>query len=297
MFSYNASLIKARLKDSEKTLIEKLSFTLNRGEKLAIVGETGSGKTITALSIMGLLPKNIIADYKMSLKTIDGRTLLNKEIYKALGKDIVYIPQNGLEVLSSLRSVRKHLYDSLKLNGCKKNKLEITSYSLLSKVGFSEVEKVIDLYPFELSGGMAQKVTIALALASKASVIIADEPTNGLDSENRGTFIKLLESLDAAKIIITHDISLCEMMDKIIVLKDGVVMESGDAKEVLDSPKCEYTKALGNALCQNGMKETPVIRNENKCCPFYSRCEKGCTECISVSLQGGINHSWRCING
>lgn len=297
MFSYNASLIKARLKDSEKTLIEKLSFTLDRGEKLAIVGETGSGKTITALSIMGLLPKNIIADYKMSLETFDGKVLVNKEIFKALGKDIVYIPQNGLEVLSSLRSVRKHLYDSLKLNGCKKNKLEITSYSLLSKVGFSEVEKVIDLYPFELSGGMAQKVTIAIALASKASVIIADEPTNGLDRENRETFIKLLESLDGAKIIITHDISLCEMMDKIILLKDGIVMESGDAKEVLEAPKCEYTKALINALCKNGMKETPVIRNEKKCCPFYSRCEKGCSECINVSLQGGINHSWRCING
>ena len=212
MFSYNASLIKARLKDSEKTLIEKLSFTLDRGEKLAIVGETGSGKTITALSIMGLLPKNIIADYKMSLETFDGKVLVNKEIFKALGKDIVYIPQNGLEALSNFRSVRKHLYDSLILNGCKNNKLEAEAYSLLSQVGFSEVEKVIDLYPFELSGGMAQKVTIALALASNPSVIIADEPTNGLDRENRGTFIKLLESLDAAKIIITHDISLCEMM-------------------------------------------------------------------------------------
>lgn len=297
MFSYNASFIKARLKDSEKTLIEKLSFTLNRGEKLALVGETGSGKTITALSIMGLLAKNIIADYEMSLNTVDGRVLLKKEIFKALGKDIVYIPQNGLEVLSSLRSVRKHLYDSLKLNGYKKNELEEVSYSLLARVGFSEAEKVIDLYPFELSGGMAQKVTIALALASKASVIIADEPTNGLDIENRETFIKLLESFDAAKIIITHDISLCEMMDKIIVLKDGIVMESGEAKEVLDSPKCEYTKALNNALCQNGMKETPVIRNENKCCPFYSRCEKASFECINVSLQVKANHSWRCING
>lgn len=294
IFCYKASSIKAKLEKSEKILTKDISFSLSQGEKLAIVGETGSGKTITALSIMGLLDSNIYCDISMVLRKEDNSVVENEKLFPLLGSLIVYIPQNGLESLSSLLSVRKHLYDSLKRNRCKKENLESKALELLKRAGFNNPNSVIDLYPFELSGGMAQRVTIALALAGKPRLIIADEPTNGLDSENREIFLSLLDSIPAAKIIITHDITIAKRMDKIIVLKDGIIMEAGACKSVLTEPRCEYTKALINSLCENGMVETPVLRKGKSSCPFYSRCTKINNYCGSVELITEQDHSWRC---
>lgn len=297
MFRYNASYIKAKLKKSEKILTKDISFILNEGESLAIVGETGSGKTITALSIMGLIPENITYDVSMSLYLKDKGELVNEELFPLVGSSIVYIPQNGLESLSALRSVRKHLYDSLKRNGYKGSMLEERALELLKRVGFENPKAIIDLYPFELSGGMAQRITIALALAGDISLVIADEPTNGLDDKNREVFLSLLNSIEASKIVITHDISLASLMDKVIVLKDGIMMEAGESSSVLASPRCEYTKALINSLCINGLVETPKIRKENECCPFFDRCKRVSESCNSVKLVTKDNHSWRCSNG
>ena len=298
IFCYKASYIKAKLEKSEKIITKDISFSLGEGEKLAIVGETGSGKTITALSIMGLLDSNIYSDISMSLRQEDNTIVENEKLVNLLGSSIVYIPQNGLEALSNLLSVRKQLYDSLKRNKCKKRELESRALELLKRAGFEEANSIIDLYPFELSGGMAQRVTIALALAGKPRLIIADEPTNGLDGENIEIFLALLDSIPAAKIIITHDISLAKKMDKIMVLKDGIMMESGDSESVLTNPRCEYTRALINSLCINGMVETPIIRRSSRSsCPFYSRCTKINNLCDSVELITEQNHSWRCSSG
>lgn len=294
IFCYKASYIKAKLEKSEKIITKDISFSLGEGEKLAIVGETGSGKTITALSIMGLLDSNIYSDISMSLRKEDNSVVENEKLFSLLGSSIVYIPQNGLEYLSNLLSVRKHLYDSLKRNKCKKKDLEFRALELLKRAGFNNPNSVIDLYPFELSGGMAQRVTIALSLAGNPKLIIADEPTNGLDSENRESFLSLLDSISAAKIIITHDITLAKKMDKIMVLKDGIMMEAGDCKSVLTKPRCEYTKALINSLCENGMVETPILRKNKSSCPFYNRCTKINSFCDSVELITEQNHSWRC---
>lgn len=144
---------------------------------------------------------------------------------------------------------------------------------LLRLSGFEQPEDIVDLYPFQLSGGMAQRVTIALAMTGRESLLIADEPTNGLDRDSRKRFMDVLDSCfpKAGKIVITHDMALADITDRVIVLQNGVVMEQGPSREVLESPRCMYTKALIAALVRNGMKETPRLRAEDPCCPFHSR--------------------------
>jgi len=155
---------------------------------------------------------------------------------------------------------------------------------------------VLDKYPFELSGGMCQRVTIALALCSNAKLIIADEPSNGLDDDFTEDLPELLKKLfvDAALLIITHDISLASKCDDIVIMCGGRVMERGPAKDVLADPKSPYTKALIDALPKNGMKHTRLLREGKSLCPFYSRCEKASQKCMdSFSWIGGYR-GWRC---
>ncbi len=276
-----------------------MDITIHRGEKLALIGETGSGKTMTALSIMGLLPANVHCNgLEISLECKGGRIHMGEDVFGTAGSAIVYIPQNGLESLNPSRTVRSHLYDMLRKNGFK-GRVEMSqkSIEILKSSGFEKPEDVIDLYPFQLSGGMAQRVTIALAMTGRESLIIADEPTNGLDEDGRGNFIELLDRRfpDAGKLIITHDMALADITDKVIVLQNGIVMEQGTSEEVLNNPRCQYTKALIAALVRNGMAETPRLREKNTCCPFFSRCPKACDDCLSVKTRSEGEHSWRCI--
>lgn len=136
------------------------------------------------------------------------------------------------------------------------------------QVGFAQPEAILKQYPFQLSGGMAQRVTIALALCSEAKLLIADEPTNGLDQDSKRQTLSLLNELfpDAAKLIITHDISVAAECDRLLVLCGGRMLETGISSEVLAAPHHPYTKALLDALVENGMRETPALRAETGCC-------------------------------
>ena len=232
-----------------------VSFSLSFGKSLALIGETGSGKTMTALSVMGLLPAGV----RQSGETIlyFGRPLPEKEEMRALlGTEIVYIPQSGAESLDPSRTVKKQMYDSLKKLGTPRADLLKTVLEKLSAAGFEHPEEIVGKYPFELSGGMCQRVCVALAACSRAKLIIADEPANGLDDDFAEDFLGLMRSIfpDAAILMITHDISMASKCDDIVVLKGGTVMESGRAQEVLADPKSAYTRALIAALPANGMQ-------------------------------------------
>lgn len=170
---YSCGVIRAQLDRTQKVLVQDVVLRLGPGETLALVGETGSGKTILAQSLMGVLPPNV---HRHGGKIfICGKELVReKQLRAMLGKEIVYIPQNGYEFLNPSRTVRKHLYDSLARIGVPAGKRAAVALEKLEQAGFSEPKSVIDRYPFELSGGMAQRVTIALALCSRAKLLIAD---------------------------------------------------------------------------------------------------------------------------
>ena len=296
ILDYSCGVIGAQLDRTQKILVQDVALRLNSGETLALVGETGSGKTILAQSLMGVLPQNVRRrDGKLS---ICGKEISNdKQLRSMLGKEIVYIPQNGYEFLNPSRTVRKHLYDSLARIGVPAGQRDAAALEKLEQAGFSEPKSIIDRYPFELSGGMAQRVTIALALCSHAKLLIADEPTNGLDEAAKARFTHLLGTLfpEAGKLIITHDISVAAMCERILVLCRGRTMESGKATDVLTSPYHPYTKALLAALVENGMRQTPVLRKEPGLCPFYRRCTQATVQCREVlPRQEAAGREWWC---
>ena len=296
VLEYSVSQIKARLDKSVKPLVQDVSFCLKEKDSLALIGETGSGKTIIACSIMKTLPSNIFENGLM-MKFCGTDLSYTKNINKLLGDKIVYIPQSGLECLSPSKKIKYQLYDSLKRIGIPKQELKATAEEKLRIAGFLEPQIILEKYPFELSGGMAQKVVIALAACSRAQLIIADEPTNGLDKESKEEFLQTINNVfpKAAKIIITHDIEVAKATEKIIVLCKGFIMESGNTAEVLEDPRHPYTQALIAALAENGLKESPKLREQVGECPFFSRCTNAAgNNCIVLTDHNDGDRYWRC---
>ena len=297
----NTGLILARLSRGEKPLVRDVSLSVGAGESLALIGETGSGKTMTALSLMGLLPGNVRQTGERA--EFLGRPLPEgSALRRLLGTKIVYIPQNGAECLNPSRTVARQLGDGLKKNRVPAGRRHARAMELLRAVGFGDPEGIGRMYPFELSGGMAQRVTIARAACADARLVLADEPTNGLDRAATEGFFALLDRLfpDAGRLVITHDISVARLCDRVAVLSGGRMCETGPAGEVLADPKHPYTGALLGALVENGMQETPVLRESAGACPFYARCPRAAGICEDGS--GGPPHQrqgdreWWCFD-
>ena len=298
-FSYACGTISAKLSRGERVLLHNVSFSLSSGERLAVIGETGSGKTMLALSILGLLPANV--RMRDGCVQLDGAALpAGKQLQSLRGDRIVYIPQNGAEFLLPTRAVRKQLYDGLKKLGLPRRDFPALAAEKLRLVGFDAPEMVLDKYPFQLSGGMAQRVTIALAACSRARLLIADEPTNGLDEAGRAQFFSLLDSIfpDTVKLIITHDISVAARCDRVLVLCGGRMLETGASADVLSAPRHPYTKALLAAQVANGMRPSPVLREGTSGCPFYARCPKADAGCLNGAMQKHTDEKteWWCCH-
>ena len=297
-FSYACGTIFAKLSHGERVLLQNVFFSLSSGERLAIIGETGSGKTMLALSILGLLPSNV--RMQGGYIQMDGAVLpAGRQLQALRGDRLVYIPQNGAEFLLPTRTVRKQLYDSLKKLGLPRKDLPASAAEKLCLAGFDAPEMVLDKYPFQLSGGIAQRVTIALAACSRARLLIADEPTNGLDEAGRAQFFALLDTIfpDAAKLIITHDISVAARCDRVLVLCGGRMLEAGASDAVLRAPHHPYTKALLAAQVANGMQPSPVLREGVSGCPFYVRCPEADATCLNGAMQkhtDGKTEWWCC---
>ena len=296
ILQYDSGVIAAKLDRTEKELVHKVSFHISCGESLTLIGETGSGKTLIAQSIMGVLPGNV--------KLVSGEISFcgndlprGKKLRSMLGREIVYIPQNGHEFLDPSKSVRRQMFDNIEKLDVRSPQRYAFACEKLAQVGFTQPEVILEQYPFQLSGGMAQRVTIALALCSKAKLLIADEPTNGLDQDSKQQTMSLLNELfpDAAKLIITHDISVAAACDRILVLCGGRMLETGISSEVLSDPYHPYTKALLGALVENGMQETPVLREEPSFCPFYRRCPSAMELCrTEMPLRKANGREWWC---
>lgn len=296
ILDYESGTIAARLEKSEKTLVQGVRIRLRAGECLALIGETGSGKTMTALSIMRLLPENV----RMrggSLRFLGAELNKDRELRELLGVEIVYIPQNGLEFLNPSKKIKYHLYDSLKKLGVPRGDRPARAAEALAAVGFEDPSALLDKYPFQLSGGMAQRVTIALSACSRARLVLADEATNGLDRAATADFIALLGRLfpDAAKLIITHDIQVAALCGRTQVLCGGRAMECGPSSRVLSAPRHPYTKALIASLVENGMHETPLLREQAGPCPFYRRCGAACEACLGpLQAKAENGTEWWC---
>lgn len=237
--------------------VRGISFSLKEGETLAIVGESGSGKSVTSKAVMGILPSN--AKIEKGEIFFDGKDLLKlteREMSKLRGSRISMIFQDPLSALNPIMRVGKQITETLLLKGegrMSKQEAKKRAVELLSEVGIPNPEKRFSSYPFELSGGMRQRVVIAIALAANPEVLICDEPTTALDVTIQSQILDLIEGLKRSRklsvLFITHDLGVvARVADRVAVMYAGKIVEYGKAEEIFYHAKHPYTLALLSSM-------------------------------------------------
>lgn len=228
-----------------------VSFSLAKGEALALVGESGSGKTTTAQAILGLLQENARIDSgKILLNGSDLRTLSKNRVQLLRGKVMSLIPQDPSSSLDPLMKIGNQIGEIFRIHqACPAHLIRSRVIELLDGVGLNQPERRAGQYPHELSGGMKQRVLIAIAIALKPQLIIADEPTSALDVTVQKRILDLIDTIrndyGASLLMVTHDLGVAsDRADKIVVMHDGCVDEMGDSQIVLSAPKSDYTRRL-----------------------------------------------------
>ena len=280
----------------EVKAVNGVTFNLEKGKILGIVGESGSGKSVTAYSIMRILEKNgRITEGKILYKGQDIATFSEKQMREFRGKCCSIIFQDPMTSLNPVFTVGNQLKEAIELHTDRKGKeAEARAIEMLTLVGVNEPEKRVKQYPYELSGGMRQRVMIAMALACEPDILIADEPTTALDVTIQAQILELMQSLQKklgmAIIMVTHDLGvIADMSDEIIVMYGGRVCERGTAEDIFYRPHHEYTKGLLRSIPnvdRIGEKLVPIpgtpinLLNMPKGCAFCPRCEEAMKICI-----------------
>lgn len=238
---------------SKQALVRGLSFSIKNGGKLTLLGQSGSGKTMSCRAILGLLSRSsfqidgtIDFDGQSLLPRSQGR---RKNIY---GSQIAFIPQNPMTALDPSREVGHQMLQFIRLHRRLSASEARSSYmAALSETGLTQPERILKSFPHQLSGGMLQRVLIALALAQNVKLILADEPTTALDAVHRDQAVELLcqiQKRGCAVLLVTHDFYVAEQMGgDVLILKEGEAVEQGDIEQVLAAPKAAYTKELIDA--------------------------------------------------
>ena len=280
----------------EVKAVNGVTFNLEKGKILGIVGESGSGKSVTAYSIMRILEKNgRITEGKILYKGQDIAEFSEKQMREFRGKCCSIIFQDPMTSLNPVFTVGNQLREAIELHTDRKGKeAEARAIEMLTLAGVNEPEKRVKQYPYELSGGMRQRVMIAMALACEPDILIADEPTTALDVTIQAQILELMQSLQKklgmAIIMVTHDLGvIADMCDEIIVMYGGRVCERGTAEDIFYRPHHEYTKGLLRSIPnvdRIGEKLIPIpgtpinLLNMPKGCAFCPRCEEAMKICI-----------------
>ena len=280
----------------EVKALNDVSIHLKEGEVLGIVGESGSGKSVTAYSLMGLTayPGKLIGG-ELHFNGHEVEKMTEKDFSKMRGKEVSIIFQDPMTSLNPVFTIGNQLKEAIELHTERKGKeAEARAVEMLTLVGVNEPEKRIKQYPYELSGGMRQRVMIAMALACEPDILIADEPTTALDVTIQAQILELMQSLQKklgmAIIMVTHDLGvIADMCDEIIVMYGGRVCERGTAEDIFYRPAHEYTKGLLRSIPnvdRIGEKLVPVpgtpinLLNMPKGCAFCPRCENAMKICL-----------------
>lgn len=239
--------------------VNDISFEIYPGEILALVGESGSGKTLTALSLMGLEPINAKLYGELTLneqKLLDASAngILSKARkfpQEVRGKKIALIPQDPMSALNPMFTICDQLAEAALVyqKSLSRDEIYKLCFNALERVGIADPERALNSYPHELSGGMRQRVMIAMALINEPDLLIADEPTTALDVTVQATILELLKSLGKTILFITHDLAVvAEIADRVIVMNRGKIVESNTVYELFAKPENDYTKTLLGAI-------------------------------------------------
>lgn len=234
-------------------ILKDINFSICKGMSLGIVGQSGSGKTLTALTIMGMLPVNAtVTSGKILFMGRDLLRVTQSEMDKIRGDQVAMIFQNPMTALNPVYKIRTQIVDIINKRG-NFSKYDIQSYilQLLESVGLGNSMSVLNKYPHELSGGMLQRILIAMVIACRPRLLIADEPTSALDPTIRNYILELINTIrndiNMDIIVITHDLAVVEAIcTDVIVINDGTIVEAAKIDEILYAPKHEYTRQLVN---------------------------------------------------
>ena len=282
-------------------IVSDLNFTLEKGRTLCIAGESGSGKSLSSLAIMGLLPKAV--NVSKGLIVFEGNNLLaysEKKLQKARGQDIAMIFQEPMTSLNPLMTNGYQLIEAIRANQiCSMAEAKKRALQIFDAVKIPQAVKRFSQYPHEISGGMRQRVMIAIALACNPKILIADEPTTALDVTIQAQILTLLRELqqdfDTGVLMITHDMGVvAEMADDVVVMNRGIVEETGSLTKVFTSPDSEYTQNLLNSVPKLGEAEhlkqvdlqKPILEVQNLSVKFP----------IKKSFFSRINYEVRAVN-
>lgn len=276
--------------------VRGVSFHTGQQEILAVVGESGSGKSVLMKSILGLMPENaeVTADQILFMDK-DLLEMTPEQLRRMRGKEIAMIFQDPMTALNPVRTIGFHLIEVLKRHrGMDKGAAHREAIAVLEQVGIPSPEKRLNQYPHEFSGGMRQRVLIAMALCCRPKLLIADEPTTALDVTIQAQILDLLKKLQdetgMSIILITHDLGVvASLSHRILVMYGGLVMEEGTTEEIFYAPKHPYTRALLQAIPKpkaGGRKRlepipgmAPSLVDPPDGCPFAERCKFACEQC------------------
>ena len=295
--------------------VDGVSFNIAKGETMGIVGESGSGKSVTSSSIIRLLPPRTgkIVGGSIEFEGKDVLALSKKELNDFRGKDIAVVFQDPMTSLDPVFKIGKQMTEMIMAHqNVTKDEAWKMAVEALNKVGIPEPEKRMNSYPYELSGGMCQRVIIAMAVCCKPKLIIADEPTTALDVTVQAQVLELLKELqrdmDTAILLITHNLGVVwEMCDKVMVMYAGNTVEFTDTKTLYSNPRHPYTWGLLDSMPKlsdesKGELKTipgtpPDLRLTGRCCNFYNRCPyvtEACTQSVPPLVEVEPGHFVAC---
>nr|WP_254119705.1 ABC transporter ATP-binding protein [Bacillus sp. FJAT-29790] len=282
--------------------VHGISFSLKDGEILGIVGESGSGKSVTSLATMGLIPcpPGKIENGEIFFEGKDLTTLSEKEWRKVRGNQISMIFQEPMTSLNPLFTIGNQLMEGIRLHtDLSKTEAKARCVELLRLVGIPRAEEILKEYPHQLSGGMRQRVMIAMAMACKPKILIADEPTTALDVTIQAQILALMKDLNektnTSIILITHDLGVvAEICERVIVMYSGQIVEQGDVRTILKNPQHPYTKGLLKSVPDlRGKKDrlysipgnVPIPGSILQGCRFAARCSEVFGKCLEEAPE------------
>lgn len=296
--------------------VDGITFSLREREILGIVGESGSGKSVTSLSIMGLIPSppGKITKGEILFEGKDLTKLKEKEMREIRGNDIAMIFQEPMTSLNPLFTIGKQLNEAILLHnkGWSKKQATARAIEMMKLVGLPRAEQLIKDYPHQLSGGMRQRVMIAMALVCDPKVLIADEPTTALDVTIQAQILQLMRELNnrlnTAVMLITHDLGVvAETCERVVVMYGGQIVEEGPVSEIFKNPQHPYTKGLIQSIPDMRVKKdrlysipgsVPKPGSIEIGCRFAERCEFAFDRCTKENppiYQTGEQHTSRCF--